>query len=189
MRDRANAIRHLRYAIDRLPVKTRIAMLEGIRSNEIIAGAYVDRRGGVCPMLAAHRQGSRTTVLPFARAWDGFTGARRARRATQREVGILVSHLEASLLADEHVDLAAAIAEHRELVGRRETIPAAASHGREERRAEPVVSSGRAWLRPFRRLDDYQRALERLEAETCAIEDHRDPSGGETARERVLISR
>ncbi len=38
------------------------------RSNErIIVGAYVDRDGGVCPMLAAHRQGGRTDFLTFAR--------------------------------------------------------------------------------------------------------------------------
>src|ERR671929_265275 len=99
-------IEDLRLAIDCLPVRTRLAMLEGVRDNEIIVGAYTDRRGGVCPMLAAHRCGGRTSFLSFARAWDRFAKAKaRARRATERELRILVSHLEASLLAEERYDL------------------------------------------------------------------------------------
>jgi hypothetical protein len=91
-------------------------MLEGIRSNEIIAGAYTDRHGGVCPMLAAHRNGGRTSFITFARTWDRFTGARRARLATQRELGVLVAQLEASILAEQaRGDLGEAIADHRRL--------------------------------------------------------------------------
>ena len=46
-------------------------MLRGIATNRIIVGAYVDRSsGGICPMLAAHRNGGRTDVAAFARAWD-----------------------------------------------------------------------------------------------------------------------
>ena len=77
----------LRLAIDCLPLRTREAML-GRRSasHEIIVGAYSDRAGGVCPMLAAHRRGGRTSLLSFARAWDRFTGAKRARAATAREL-------------------------------------------------------------------------------------------------------
>jgi len=99
-------------------------MLEGVRSNEIIVGAYTDRSGGVCPMLAAHRCGGRTDFLSFARAWDGFTGARgRARRASERELRVLTTHLEASLAQDdEHSDLADAIAEHRGLQDRAEAV-------------------------------------------------------------------
>src|SRR3954471_4876069 len=63
-------IEDLRLAIDCLPVRTRRAMLEGIRNNDIIVGAYADRAGGVCPMLAAHRCGGRTSFVSFARAWD-----------------------------------------------------------------------------------------------------------------------
>jgi hypothetical protein len=33
-------------------------MLEGIEANRIIVGAYSDRQGGICPMLAAHRNGA-----------------------------------------------------------------------------------------------------------------------------------
>ena len=35
-------------------------MLEGMDANRIIVGAYTDRQGGICPMLAAHRHGGRT---------------------------------------------------------------------------------------------------------------------------------
>src|SRR4249919_1464802 len=63
-------IEELRQAIDCLPARTRVAMLDGVHSNSIIAGAYTDRSGGVCPMLAAHRCGGRTDLLAFAHAWD-----------------------------------------------------------------------------------------------------------------------
>ena len=100
----AHPIDDLRLAIDCLPVRTREAMLEGIRANEIIVGAYTDRDGGVCPMLAAHRRGGRTSFLSFARAWDRFAAARkRARRATARELRVLERNLEESLAA-EHGD-------------------------------------------------------------------------------------
>ena len=72
-------------------------MLEGITAHTIIVGAYTDRRGGVCPMLAAHRHGGRTNLLAFARAWDRFCHAKRPRPATERELAVLKGHLEASL--------------------------------------------------------------------------------------------
>jgi len=110
-------IAELRRAIDRLPTATREAMLEGVRSRPIVAGDYTDRHGGVCPMLAAHRHGGRTSNLGFSRAWDRFTGARRrVRRATPREVDTLVAHLLASLEAERsQPDLGAAAEEHRAL--------------------------------------------------------------------------
>jgi hypothetical protein len=119
-RHRTRPIEDLRLTIDCLPVATRVAMLEGIRSNErIIAGAYVDGQGGVCPMLAAHRCGGRTDFLSFAKSWDRFTRAgRRVRRATQRELAILVRQLESSLMSEQDVDLDCAIADHRALLGR-----------------------------------------------------------------------
>ena len=82
-----------------MPVATREAMLAGVRGNErVIAGAYVDDRGGVCPMLAAHRRGARTDFISFARTWDRFTRAGRdSRPATERELRILVTQLEDSL--------------------------------------------------------------------------------------------
>jgi hypothetical protein len=126
MRRRQRAtISELRQAVECLPKTTKIAMLEGIRANEIIAGAYTDG-SGVCPMLAAHRAGGRTSLISFARAWDrfAFRGARvafpgtragRTRRATERELLVLKTHLEASLLEDDapNAELARAMAEHR----------------------------------------------------------------------------
>jgi hypothetical protein len=122
---RTGPVEDLRLTIDCLPVITREAMLEGIRSNErIIVGAYVDGEGGVCPMLAAHQAGGRTSFLPFAKSWDRFTRAKRgARQATKRELAILVGQLQASLLSEGDIDLDRAIEEHRELLGRREPQP------------------------------------------------------------------
>jgi hypothetical protein len=122
MRRRPRAtIQDLRLAIDCLPGDTRRAMLEGIRSNAIIVGGYTDGEGGVCPMLAAHRSGGRTSFIYFAKAWDRYGRAgRRARRATDRELRILTTQLEASLLEDGGAapDLAQAMAEHRQLLAR-----------------------------------------------------------------------
>jgi hypothetical protein len=155
-------IEDLRLAIDCLPVRTRRAMLEGIRGNEIIVGAYADRAGGVCPMLAAHRCGGRTSFVSFARAWDRFAGSRRARRATPRELRILVGQLQASLLADEGLDLGAAIAEHEALRVRARAEPPSPRRGHW------------AWLRPGRGSKEDERALRRLEAELEALRD-REP--------------
>jgi len=102
---RRDPARRLRVAVDRLPGRTKEAMLRGIDSNRIVVGAYVDpRSGGICPMLAAHRNGGRTSVASFARAWDEYTGAKRPRRATRREVRTLRSLLEASLGASSEID-------------------------------------------------------------------------------------
>jgi hypothetical protein len=97
--------RRLRLAVDRLPPRTKEAMLRGISTNRIIVGAYVDpRSGGICPMLAAHRNGGRTDLAVFARAWDEYTNPRRPRRATRREVAKLRSLLERSLDHDTSLD-------------------------------------------------------------------------------------
>jgi hypothetical protein len=144
-RSRRSPIEDLRLAIDCLPVRTRQAMLDGVRANEIIVGAYSDRHGGICPMLAAHRNGGRTNFISFARAWDRFSGSKRARRATEREVAVLVAHLEASLLDEEHLDLGGAVAEHQSLA--------------RERRAREARRVGVGWLRERRAAE---RALERL---------------------------
>ncbi|MGH2833082.1 MAG: hypothetical protein ACRDK2_09935 [Solirubrobacteraceae bacterium] len=113
---RAQLIDDLRLAIDCLPPQTRVAMLSGVCSNErIIVGAYVDREGGVCPMLAAHRQGGRTDFLCFAKAWDRFTRARAARPATRRELRILTDQLQASIASEVGIDLGDVIADHLRL--------------------------------------------------------------------------
>jgi|GEM_PF-1632319 len=117
----SSAATRLRLAIDCLPVATREAMLEGVRSSErIIAGAYVDADGGVCPMLAAHRRGSRVDFLSFAKSWDRFTSAARGpRAATRRQVAILVHLLEESLASASGLELDRAISEHRALRSQR----------------------------------------------------------------------
>jgi hypothetical protein len=132
MRRRRRPIEDLRTAIDCLPVHTRVAMLEGVRRWPIIVGAYTDRGGGVCPMLAAHRCGGRTNFLAFARAWDRYTHAKRPRRATARAAATLIAHLEASLLGDPSADFEDAIADHQ-----------ATARERREREAARV---GWSWL-------------------------------------------
>jgi hypothetical protein len=102
MAKRRNNAERLRNSVYAMPVRTKEAMLRGIRSNRVIVGAYVDKRGGVCPMLAAHRNGGRTNFGTFARAWDAFTGAnpRKPRRASRREVRTLEGYLEMALLRE-----------------------------------------------------------------------------------------
>lgn len=152
-------------------------MLEGVRSNDIIVGAYTDRSGGVCPMLAAHRCGGRTDFLSFARAWDRFGRAKgRARQASDREVRILTTHLEASLLAERRHELDAAIEDHHRLMAQRAALDEPAPRrrartrpGDPDRAHELADRPGWSWLRPFRRYDDYARALARVEAERDAL--------------------
>jgi hypothetical protein len=162
---RRRPARDLRDAIDCLPLRTREAMLDGIAVGRIIVGAYTDRQGGVCPMLAAHRNGGRTSLASFARAWDRYTRAPgRARPATDRELGTLTAMLEASIALDEHGDgeLGEAIADHRASVAksdrrrRRDT-------GERDRSRELKAIPGWAWARPFKRLDEYERAMLELE--------------------------
>ena len=132
-RSRRSSIEDLRLAIDCLPVRTRMAMLAGVRNSEIIVGAYSDRHGGVCPMLAAHRNGGRTDFISFAHAWDRFAGGKRARHASDRELNVLVAHLEASLLAEDDIDLGGVVSEHQALA--------------RERRAREARRVGFRWLR------------------------------------------
>jgi hypothetical protein len=116
-------------------------MLTGVEANRIIVGAYTDSRGGICPMLAAHRNGGRTSLASFARAWDRYTGARGvARPASERELTTLRAMLEASIGMEEVPSL--------------RDVP---------RPPKPPYPSGWTWLRPFRRLDDYERALAGLD--------------------------
>jgi hypothetical protein len=199
MRTRRRAtIEDLRLAIDCLPRRTRVAMLQGMAGDEIIVGAYASP-DGVCPMLAAHRAGGRTNVIAFAKAWDRFAfrdaGSVRARRATERELLTLKAHLEASLLDEDAPagDLAAACSEHLELLARRER-----ERERERERAETAASDradadaaakrriarpgdadrsrelrsrpGWAWTRIVRRYDEYERVLQRLDSEREAAQ-------------------
>ena len=174
----------LRRAIDCLPRHTREAMLDGIDVNPIIVGAYTDGTGGVCPMLAAHRRGGRTSLASFARAWDRYTEARNARRATDRELRTLRAMLEASLYYEpESSDLARAADELR---ARRVALeargePARRETGERDRSGELRRRPGWAWLRVFRRYDDWQEALARAE------EQQADQAAERNARERELV--
>lgn len=94
--------------VDQLPLAVRIAMLEGVRAERIIAGGYADGRGGVCPMLAAHRHGGRWSFPDFARTWDEFAEApiEGLRDADPAHVAALVEVLTASIEDDLRVDAA-----------------------------------------------------------------------------------
>jgi hypothetical protein len=163
MRAKRKLAQELRQAVDCLPERTREAMLQGIDSNPIIVGAYTDHRGGVCPMLAAHRHGGRTNLASFAKAWDRYTGARRRPRpATEREVRTLRAMLEASLFYGGS-ELEGAVADHHAIQRRnpRDT-------GERSRIKELKHRPGWAWLRVFRRYDDFQAALAQAESEEKA---------------------
>jgi hypothetical protein len=162
-------------------------MLRGMDGNRIIVGAYVDpSSGGICPMLAAHRNGGRTSLASFARSWDRYTGARRPRLATRREVRTLRSLLEASLAREGTVDgrsiseLAAEIRTERAAVAHREAAERAAvpepaddtirirrrlDTGERHRAAELRDRLRWAWMRPSRRYDEYKDLIAAAEGE------------------------
>ena len=152
-------------------------MLRGIDSNRIIVGAYVDSTsGGICPMLAAHRNGGRTSVATFARAWDEYTLAKRPRRATRREVRTLRTLLEWSLGVSSGLPSGSLAEAAAQIRAEREQFRCAAgtpgststrSQARSERAETGERHRGRelrlrpdwAWMRPTRRLDEYKDLL------------------------------
>jgi hypothetical protein len=133
----------LRLAIDMLPERTKTAMLQGIRKNDIVVGAYT-HDGAICPMLAAHRNGGRTNFISFAKAWDRFARARQPRKATPRELRILETMLDASLTTE--VPLTGVIAEHQSLA--------------RDRRAREARETGTGWLRRRRTPSEVVRVDE-----------------------------
>jgi len=154
-------------AIEWLPIDTKRAMLDAIEHNRIIIGAYTDRDGGVCPMLAAHRNGGRTSFASFARAWDRYTKAgTRSRPASERELTTLKTMLEASLASDapDGTTLDSAIAQHRALQGR--APRRIADTGERNRMPELRKRHGWAWTRLFRRYEEYEAAMAELERES-----------------------
>lgn len=173
-------------AVEMLPLHTKRAMLEGIDNYSIIIGAYTDKDGGVCPMLAAHRCGGRTSFATFAKAWDRYTGAKnRSRPATEREIVTLTAMLEASLATDEGWDLGKVVEEHKAVRARieRELERELPNTGETDRSKELQARHGWSWMRPVRRYDDFQAALTWLEeAEQEIAERHRS---GERELERV----
>jgi hypothetical protein len=146
-----------------MPRDAREAMLRGIDDNTIIVGAYTDpSSGGICPMLAAHRNGGRTDLASFARSWDRYTDARRPRLATSREVRTLRSLLELSLITDESTGtLSGAAAEIR---AARESAAAATTAQPQHRpdRISPPERDG--MLIRIRRLRAARRERRRLVA-------------------------
>ncbi|MEX2253366.1 MAG: hypothetical protein WD649_04380 [Thermoleophilaceae bacterium] len=180
----------MRIAVECLPIETKQAMLDGLEASPIIVGAYTDRSGGVCPMLAAHRSGGRTSFSSFARAWDRYTHAGRGPRpATERELSTLRSMLETGLAADEQTsaEFDDVIAQHKRARARsarelapervpdspaRAAVPLRRDTNDRNRFEELRKRHGWAWLRLFRRYDDYAAALRHLdeapEAETPA---------------------
>ncbi len=147
-------------------------MLRGIDTNRIIVGAYVDSQsGGICPMLAAHRNGARTSVANFARAWDTYTSAKRPRRATRREVRTLRSLLEWSLDIDTDLSRGSLAEAAAQIRAEREqfrcatpetpelTITKRADTGERHRGRELKLSRDWAWMRPTKRLDEYKDLL------------------------------
>jgi hypothetical protein len=179
MLSRRRPAHELRIAIDCLPLATRKAMLEGMDLNTIIVGAYVDRDGGVCPMLAAHRNGGRTSLASFARAWDRYTRPRRPRPATERELRTLRTMLEASIALDDpgFTELSEVIAEHKAATSERPQRDTGERH----RASELRDTEGWAWTRPFRRLDDLELAMR----EVRQMERERSRRSDERVRELV----
>jgi len=194
--------RDLRAAIDRLPLTTRNDVLEGIEANPIIAGADGTIQGGVCPLFAAARQPSKRQGRPFARAWDRYAGARLPRAATERELRTLRSMLAASieLELEPELSLADAISEHKISNARTRTqreVPSEATRraassprrdpGDRDRTRELSGREGWAWLRPFRRYDDYEKALLELHDATLERRSAEHERGSE-AEERELVA-
>ena len=141
--------RALRHVVDCLPYETRVAMLEGLqRYDRIIVGAYSDRSGGVCPMLAAHRCGGRTDFRSFARAWDRFTGAGGRAAHAQRA---RAAHALTRQHRGEHL---ARGGDARR--GRAQLARGSPTAGR-PRPMRPARARRRPWLRRlFRRWDGYR---------------------------------
>ena len=175
---RNTLIQDLRHTIDCMPMHTRVAMLQGVREDTIIVGAYTDASGGVCPMLSAHRRGGRTTFIQFARTWDRFTKAPRkgSRPAKQRELQILARHLEASIEAESELisssEMGQAIAEHRALVERREAdATAAAKRARRRERTAVAAAPNRlpSWMRPVGTIEEYEAALEEVDRQKVRL--------------------
>jgi hypothetical protein len=143
-------VSRLRTAVDMLPIDTKRAMLVGLDNEAIITGAYT-HDGGICPMLAAHRRGGRTSHESFAVAWDRYTGAKKGRRATERELRTLRVMLEASL--EQPISLSDV---ERPRKRRRDT-------GERNRTPELAKQHGWAWSRLFRRWDTYSAAVAAFE--------------------------
>ena len=139
---------------------TRRAMLDGMDANRIIVGAYTDRQGGDLPdagrppQRRAHRAGQlRARLGPLHRRRQ-----RRRARPPSASCSTLRAMLEASIAIESGAPDELG---HRRVPG---PAPAAPEPGATPGSATARRSSaqpGWAWLRPFRRLDEYERASRR----------------------------
>jgi hypothetical protein len=184
-----NACQRLRLSVEAMPRPAREAMIKGIASNTIIVGAYSDPSSkGICPMLAAHRNGGRTDLASFARSWDRYTGARRPRLATRREVRTLRALLESSLATDDGTaeslaTVAAAIRAERAEIARRPALPELPTPERPARTPLPTGERSRtkelrrrsrwSWILPARSLEVYNERV------AAASEQHSELSAAE----------
>ncbi len=169
---REQAVAELRRSIDVLPERTRKAMLIGLDNNTVITGAFAGG-DGACPMMAAHREGGRTSVCSFPQAWDrfcGVAGRQIVRPATEYEVLILRREIEASLepgAGSTAMFFAAAIADHKAAV--------------EAREREDILAAQEA-AEPTRRRRLRITGGERIDL-SDAIEEHRSAARSRRSRE------
>ena len=151
-----------------MPRRAREAMIRGVDSNRIIVGAYVDRDGGICPMLAAHRNGDRISLASFARSWDRYTGAKRPRPATHRELRTLRTLLASSLAGCDSTqrgsiaEAATRIRAERAAIAERGALPAEVPRpdtGERHRARELRNRLHWSWIRPTRRYEEFRDLL------------------------------
>jgi hypothetical protein len=176
------ALANLRRSIDALPERTRRAMLSGIDGNTVITGAFSDG-SGVCPMLAAHREGDRVRCMSFPEAWDRFTGVHGrciTRPASKQEVLTLKMQLEESLEVRAFGgEFAAVIAEHEATVAANRQHAAAQA----EVAAHEALVAARQAEREAARKDEERRERRRRESDGFVA----DFSGA--IREHLAIAR
>lgn len=179
-RRKRTAGERLRNAVEALPRHTKEAMLRGIGRGKVITGGYTDGDGGACPMLSAHRNGGRTDMGTFARAWDEFTGTPtgKPREASKREVATLQHLLERALVDDPGGErsLAEEVREVQE--GRRRRAESAAIRSSED--IEDVLSKTYAAAAE-------RRAEERAEYLLASEPIEETPLGVESGDEAHLI--
>lgn len=189
----------LRAAVNRLPLATRQAMLEGIQTGPIIVGADGNARGGVCPLYATASPPSKKIGRPFARAWDRFAGARLSRPASERELSTLRSMLEASIERESEAEPVVSLHEAIEAHKASQARTRAASRAQDTRGPAPRRDSGErdrtdelsgrhgwAWLRPFRRYDEYERALQALDVLAREVGSQLEPEPSEAQPEPLV---
>lgn len=191
---REQALADLRQSIDTLPERTRKAMLTGLGNNTVITGAFSDG-SGVCPMMAAHREGTRGRCMGFPEAWDRFTGVYGryiARPATEYEVLQLRMQLEESLASRPDTNgFAEAIAEHEA------TVEARRRRSRNESGGFIVdltsaVDEHRSTARSRREREATEVGLDWLFEETLVLPEDFDsqvPTQPETVEEEFDFSR